>query len=143
MQEQAAPERTIRLQCPPDVSALVYADGGRIEQVVTNYLTNALKYSPADKPVDVGLVVEPQQARVWVRDQGPGLPVEEQEHIWERFHRVKGIEVQSGTGVGLGLGLHISRMIVERHDGQVGVDSAVGEGSTFWFQLPLARTTPS
>jgi signal transduction histidine kinase len=139
MQEQASPERSIRLQCPTGVPALVYADVGRIEQVVTNYLTNALKYSPADRPVDVGLDVEPQQARVWVRDQGPGLPVEEQEHIWEQFHRAKGIEVQSGAGVGLGLGLHISRMIVERHDGQVGLDSAVGEGSTFWFQLPLAR----
>jgi signal transduction histidine kinase len=145
MQEQAATEGSIRFQCEADMSALVYADAGRIEQVVTNYLTNALKYSPADRPVDVGLEieVESQQARVWVRDQGPGLPVEEQERIWERFHRVKGIEVQSGAGVGLGLGLHISRMIVERHDGQVGVESVVGEGSTFWFQLPLARTAPS
>jgi K+-sensing histidine kinase KdpD len=137
LQEQASPERSIRLQCASDVSAVVYADGGRIEQVVTNYLTNALKYSPADRPVVVGLDVEPQQVRVWVRDQGPGLPIKEQEHIWERFHRVEGIEVQSGAGVGLGLGLHISRMIVERHDGQVGVDSAVGEGSTFWFTLPM------
>jgi signal transduction histidine kinase len=72
-----------------------------------------------------------------VRDHGPGLPQEEQDLIWERFHRVKGVEVQSGAGVGLGLGLHISRMIVERHHGQVGVDSAPGQGSTFWFTLPL------
>ncbi len=124
---------------PPTLSVPVYADAGRIEQVVTNYLTNALKYSPADHPVEVGIAVEPGQARVWVRDFGPGLPAEEQEHIWERFHRVQGVEVQSGAGVGLGLGLYISRMIVERHQGQVGVESALGAGSTFWFTLPLQR----
>jgi signal transduction histidine kinase len=107
---------------------------------VTNYLTNALKYSPAKQPVVVGLDVASNEARVWVRDQGPGLPPEEQVRIWERFHRVKGIKVQSGTGVGLGLGLYICRIIIERHQGQVGVESAPGQGSTFWFTLPLAPT---
>jgi PAS domain S-box-containing protein len=136
-QEQAAPERTIRLLCPADLSVPVTVDAGRVEQVVTNYLTNALKYSPADRPVDTGVEVEPEQVRVWVHDQGPGLSTEDQEHIWERFHQVKGVEVQTGVGVGLGLGLYISRMIVERHYGQVGVESAPGSGSTFWFSLPL------
>jgi signal transduction histidine kinase len=75
---------------------------------------------------------------VLVRDRGPGLPQEERERVWERFHRAPGIEVQSGSGVGLGLGLHISREIVERHGGAVGLESAVGEGSTFSFTLPLA-----
>jgi signal transduction histidine kinase len=114
------------------------ADAQRIGQVVTNYLTNALKYSPADRPVAVGLQVDNQQARLWVRDAGPGLPPEEQEHIWERFHQVKGIEVQSGSGVELGLGLYVCRTIIEQHHGQVGVQSARGAGSTFWFGLPLA-----
>jgi PAS domain S-box-containing protein len=138
-QQQAAPDRAIRLSLPAEGRAPVFADPGRIEQVVTNYLTNALKYSPADCPVAVGVEVEAQQARVWVRDQGPGLPLEEQERIWERFHRVKGIEVQSGTGIGLGLGLHICRTIIERHQGQVGVESAPGEGSTFWFTVPVGH----
>ncbi|MGO8947277.1 MAG: ATP-binding protein, partial [Ktedonobacterales bacterium] len=62
------------------------------------------------------------------------------EHLWERFHRVEGIEAQGGSGVGLGLGLHISRTIIERHDGQVGVQSTPGQGSTFWFILPLATS---
>jgi signal transduction histidine kinase len=88
----------------------------------------------------VGLAVECQEARVWVRDEGPGVPAEEHEHLWERFRRVKGIEVQSGSGIGLGLGLHISRTIIELHHGQVGVLSAPGEGSTFWFSLPLATS---
>jgi PAS domain S-box-containing protein len=137
MQRQVAPERTIHLQLPDDVPVPVYADAGRMEQVVTNFLINALKYSYPDRPIDVGVEVELQQARVWVQDQGPGLSVEEQEHIWERFHRAKGVEVQAGAGIGLGLGLYISRMIVERHQGQVGVESAFGKGSTFWFTLPL------
>jgi signal transduction histidine kinase len=137
VQEQAAPERTIQFQCPADLAVPVIADAGRIEQVVTNYLTNALKYSPADRPIDIGMEVEPEQVRVWVRDHGPGLSAEQQEHVWERFHRVKDVEVQTGAGVGLGLGLYISRMIVERHQGLVGVESAPGNGSTFWFTLPL------
>jgi signal transduction histidine kinase len=138
-QRVAAPGRTITLHLPAGGKPiLVEADADRIGQVVTNYLTNALKYSPADRPVEVGLAVDGQQARVWVRDQGPGLRLEEQERIWERFHRVKGIEVQSGSGIGLGLGLHICRTLIERHHGQVGVQSAPGQGSIFWFTLPRA-----
>ncbi len=139
-QRQATPSRTLLLQLPAAQPVPVYADADRLGQVVTNYLTNALKYSPAEQPVVVGLDVAGHEVRVWVRDQGPGLPQEEQGRIWERFHRVKGIEVQSGTGVGLGLGLHICRTIIERHQGLVGVESAPGQGSTFWFTLPLAPT---
>jgi signal transduction histidine kinase len=140
-QEQAAPERTISFHCPADLVVPVYADAGRIAQVVTNFLTNALKYSSADQPVDIGVEVEPQQGRVWVRDHGPGLPLEEHEHIWERFHQVKAIQVQTGGGVGLGLGLYISRMIIERHQGGIGVESAPGRGSTFWFTLAVRHLT--
>ena len=116
----------------------VIVDPERIGQVVTNYLTNALKYSPADKPVEISVRVEENQARVSVRDEGPGLSLEEQEHIWDQFYRVPGVEVQSGSSVGLGLGLHICRTIIERHHGRVGVQSAPGKGATFWFVLPLA-----
>ncbi len=142
-QRQAVLDRSLLLQIPDDLTVRVLADADRIGQVVTNYLTNALKYSPADRPVAVGLEEEGQRALVWVRDQGPGLPLEEQERIWERFHRVKGIEVQSGSGIGLGMGLYICRTIIERHQGEVGVESAPGRGSTFWFRLPLAREEAS
>jgi signal transduction histidine kinase len=138
-QRRAAQHRTITLQLPADLPVPVQVDPGRIEQVVTNYLTNALKYSPADRPVAVGMQVGHQQVQIWVRDEGPGLPKEEQERIWERFHRTKGIEVQDGTGIGLGLGLHICRMIIEQHGGQVGVQSAPGTGATFWLKLPLGE----
>jgi signal transduction histidine kinase len=142
-QRQVNPERALQFVCTEEVLVPVLADAHRIGQVVTNYLTNALKYSAADRPVTVGLAVEGNQVRVRVRDEGPGIPAEEQERIWEGFHRVKGIEVQSGSGVGLGLGLHICRTIIEQHQGQVGVQSARGAGSTFWFCLKLSTPEPA
>lgn len=78
-----------------------------------------------------------------IRDEGPGIPVKDQERIWERFHRVQGVEVQSGTEVGLGLGLPICRAIIEQHQGQVGVQSTPGHGAMFWFSLPLAEPEPA
>ncbi|HEY7348030.1 MAG TPA: HAMP domain-containing sensor histidine kinase [Ktedonobacterales bacterium] len=137
-QREAWPERSIQLHLPAGESTLISADPDRIEQVVTNYLTNALRYSQEDRPVELGVQGESQHARVWVRDQGPGLPQEEQERIWERFHRAPGIEVQSGSGAGLGIGLYLSKTIIEHHGGQVGVQSVLAQGATFWFTLPLA-----
>ncbi len=146
---QVYPEHQVLLMFPEDLRVPVLADALRLGQVVTNYLTNALKYSAADRAVTVDLTVDlaaddhGHEARVAVRDAGPGIPAKEQERIWERYQRVQGIEVQSGTGVGLGLGLPISRAIIEQHQGQVGVQSAPGQGSTFWFSLPLAPPEPA
>jgi signal transduction histidine kinase len=140
-QRHAVPERTIVLHLPEGPMP-VCGDADRLGQVVTNYLTNALKYSPEDRPVEVGGQIEGQQLRVWVRDQGPGIPLSEQEPIWERFHRVPAIEVQSGSGIGLGLGLSISKAFIASHKGQVGVQSTPGHGATFWFTLPLAVKQP-
>jgi signal transduction histidine kinase len=140
--QQVASIRTIQLHLPPtDQPIMVQADPDRIAQVIVNYLTNALKYSPADRPVDVSVEREGSKARVWVRDQGPGLQEAEQERLWQRYYRVPGIEAQSGAGVGLGLGLTIVRQIVELHAGEVGVESAPGRGSTFWFTLPLDESS--
>ncbi len=137
-QRRALPKRTLHLNAPSAMRGSVMADPERIGQVVTNYLTNALKYSSVDRPVDITVSIEGNLARVSVRDEGPGLSPEEQEHVWDHFYRVQGVEVQSGSSVGLGLGLHICRTIIEHHHGQVGMQSTPGEGSTFWFALPLA-----
>jgi PAS domain S-box-containing protein len=133
----------------PEYEVRVRADADRITQVVTNYLTNALKHSPEDRPVTVAVTIDPsdgleqQVARVAVHDEGPGIPPEALARLFERFYRVPGVEVQSGSGVGLGLGLYINCEIVTRHGGEVGVESAPGEGATFWFTMPLAGDAPS
>jgi PAS domain S-box-containing protein len=136
-QQQAARSRHIELVLPPDEVVPVDADAGRIGQALTNYLTNALKYAPVEQPILVRLEVEASSARVSVRDQGPGLTQEEQQRVWERFYQVAAPGHQGPEG-GLGLGLAIARAIVEQHHGKVGVESAPGRGSTFWFILPLA-----
>jgi len=130
--------RHVRLDIAPE-PLLCDADTGRISQVVHNYLSNALKYAPEQSPIQIGVRSEAGKARVWVRDGGPGIPLEDQPRIWERFYRVEGIPHQPGTRAGLGLGLYISKAIVEQHGGEVGVESGPG-GSTFWFTIPLAET---
>ncbi len=137
-QRLSTPARVISFTATlPAVSVL--ADGERICQVVSNYLSNALKYSPKEQAVAVRLALADDQALVEVTDMGPGLLPFHQKRIWERFYRVPDVEVQSGTSVGLGLGLHICRMIIEQHQGVVGVQSTPGEGATFWFTLPLLK----
>jgi signal transduction histidine kinase len=136
-QQQMQRGREIRmdlLACP----VLVVADGERLRQVVTNYLTNALKYAPADQPIDVTLTAAAGHSRVAVQDRGPGLSPDEQSRVWDLYHRVPGI-VASGSDQGLGLGLHLcSRIMLAHPGGQIGVDGTVGVGSVFWFSLPLA-----
>jgi signal transduction histidine kinase len=77
--------------------------------------------------------------RVSVRDEGIGVPEGAHALVWQRFAHIEGTAVQSGSGVGLGLGLSITKDIIERHHGRVGLASSAGKGSTFWFTLPLAE----
>jgi signal transduction histidine kinase len=137
-QRQLHPDRLITFDAPPgEPVRLIRVDRDRIVQVITNYLSNALRYSAADRPVAVGVACGDRELRVSVRDEGPGIPSTELTRIWERFQRGAGAQKQAGSHVGLGLGLYISRTIIERHGGRVGVDSVPGAGSTFWFTLPL------
>jgi signal transduction histidine kinase len=137
-QQRLAPERTIVLDILPAEHVVpIIADAERITQVINSYLMNALSYSSADQPVTVQLTIEDAVARVSVHDDGPGIPVEEQEHIWERFYYSKGIAVRHELGLSLGLGLYLCRAFIERHHGSVGVHSEPGHGATFWFTLPI------
>ena len=136
-QQQVAHTRRIELTLPHNQVVPVMADAGRIRQVLTNYLTNALKYSPADRPISVCLETTADMARVLVHDQGPGLTPEQQQHVWERFYQANTPRHYGADG-GLGLGLPIAKAIIEQHRGQVGVESLPGQGSTFWFTLKLA-----
>ena len=135
-QSSIAAPRSIHLETVA-YSIYVMADADRLEQVLNNYLSNALKYSENTQPVNVCLEQTEDSVRVSVRDTGPGLTPVQQQHIWERFYRVDGITVKTGSGVGLGLGLHICRTLIERQGGRVGVESTHSKGSTFWFSLPI------
>jgi PAS domain S-box-containing protein len=141
-QRYNTPARTIILKTPGDDPLMVIGDADRLGQVVHNYLSNALKYSPADQPITITVEKFKDSVRVSVTDRGPGLTPEEQKHVWERFYRVKGIPTQCGAGPSLGLGLHICRTIIEAHHGSFGLESTPGQGSTFWFDLPLAQSLP-
>ncbi len=116
----------------------VLADPHRVKQVLANYLANAFKYAPAERPTSV-LVEQAstQFVRVVVRDEGPGIPLETQPHLWEKGYRVPG---GSQGHEGLGLGLFICRMLIERQEGTVGVDSSPGHGTAFWLTLPVLPT---
>jgi PAS domain S-box-containing protein len=136
--QRMASGHPIELLLPDQPIVSVIADADRIEQALTNYLTNAFKYSPSEPVVRVQLTIEGVTARVSVYDRGQGLTLEQQQHIWDRFYQIESSSPHGTYGGGLGLGLHIVRTIIAQHQGQVGVESRPGQGSTFWFMLPLA-----
>lgn len=116
-----------------DMQILVYADEQQIEQVVVNFVNNAVKYAPDSKEIIVELSRIDHGARISVTDKGPGIPPEKLPHVFDRYYRVDHSGIQFS---GLGLGLYISAEIIKKHGGQIGVDSLLGSGSTFWFTIP-------
>lgn len=139
---QTHPARRVRLVAPATRRVPTIADPERIAQVVRNYLANAFKYAPADQPVEMRMRFRGGVVRVSVRDRGPGVRPADRRAIWDGFYQVPGVPPQPGSEAGLGVGLYVCRMIVEQHGGQVGVDSSLGKGSTFWFTLPLFVDVP-
>lgn len=116
-------------------------DIDRISQVILNLLSNARKYSPAETPITLTLQRQEDKATIAVSDKGIGIPAELIPHIFDRFYRVPGVEVKTGSSFGLGLGLYISHKIVESHGGCITVQSTHGHGSTFSISLPLVAET--
>jgi len=117
-----------------DLGLSVYADAEKIEQVIVNFVNNAAKYAPKSREIRLNISRVNDKARVAVTDKGPGIPAENIPHLFDRYYRVdtNGIKYS-----GLGLGLYISTEIIKKHGGEIGVDSKIGEGSTFWFTIPL------
>ena len=131
--------RTIELEAPLS-PIMLQADTDRLDQVVVNLVSNAIKYSPEGSPVKVLVDQRRDIGIIEVCDRGPGIPRSEQAHIFEPFYR--GSDVQTTVKSGLGLGLTICKDIVERHSGRIWCRSRPGKGSIFIVELPLGKTTP-
>ncbi len=112
----------------------IWVDEVKIRQAVVNLIVNAVKFSPSQAEVRVRVVAEPDCVRVDVTDHGPGIAPEDTTHIFQLFGQ--GVRETSEQRGGLGIGLHLVQRLTELHGGHVGVNSIVGEGSTFWIRLP-------
>lgn len=120
----------------------IFADKEKIASVITNLVSNALKYSPKGSPIDIECKADAGTVRVSVRDEGIGISKQDQEQLFERYYRVESDHTKYISG--FGIGLYLSAEIIRRHGGSIGVTSESGAGSTFYFTLPLTKeTTPA
>ncbi|CAN5210127.1 response regulator [soil metagenome] len=133
--KQTNPDFNIDVNGDPDIQLQV--DEMRIEQVLINYLSNAIKYSPDSNDVRIKIEVRNQQLIVGVKDFGIGIDPQKQRFIFEKFYRA---EDKSTRFQGLGIGLYICSEILVRHNGTYGFKSTPGKGSEFYFKLPLQKT---
>jgi PAS domain S-box-containing protein len=117
-----------------DLQLRVTADEHSIDQVVVNLVNNAVKYAPESKDIFMMISREGDMAKIAVRDTGPGIAPEKITHLFDRYYRAESSGFQNS---GLGLGLYICSEIIKRHGGDIGVESELGQGSAFWFTLPL------
>ena len=119
------------------VSTVLSADRDRIIQTLTNLLSNAIKFSPQGNTIWLTAEHQAEQILFQVKDQGRGIPTDKLETIFERFQQVDASDSRNHEGTGLGLA--ICRSIVQQHEGRIWVESTLGEGSTFYFTLPILR----
>jgi PAS domain S-box-containing protein len=131
---QAHPTRSLMLEVHDDVVAL--GDEVFAEQIITNLVTNAIKYSPIDRPIELVLRSRDGAVELDVRDHGPGIPLSEQERIFERFHRLGDVMTRSVGGTGLGL--YIARQLAGAMQADLLVSSQLGDGATFTLRMRTA-----
>lgn len=136
--QTAVADRSFRLELP-SISKEVFGDRDRLEQVLTNLLENAVKYSPEGSAISATVRDDGDRVVTSISDQGIGIPNDELGQVFERFHR--GRQVSATNYGGLGLGLYITKQIVERHGGSIWVESREGVGTTFYFSLPAQPLT--
>ena len=117
-----------------DVSGIVVADRNRLMQVIGNLVSNAIKFSPSNTTVRLWTQASDERLRIFVQDEGPGIPPEEQERLFAEF--AKGSSRPTGGESSTGLGLWIVNKLVSLLNGQVGIESAPGHGAIFWVELP-------
>jgi two-component system, OmpR family, sensor histidine kinase KdpD len=135
--EQGLRGRAVRVSVPADLP-LVPIDGVVLEQVLTNLLENALKYTPAGCPIEVSAARRGGEVRVCVADEGPGFPGGDEARLFEKFYR----SPTSGGAAGVGLGLAIARAVVVAHGGRIWAERRPGGGAAFWFTIPLDGDPP-
>jgi CheY-like chemotaxis protein/two-component sensor histidine kinase len=131
-----AQKKRIDVSIVENASGAVVADRVRLQQVLLNLLANAVKFGPEGTPIEVGFAPVEGAVRFWVRDEGVGIVSEVQKHLFQPFFQAESPLVKKHEGTGLGL--VISRKLVEQLGGKIGVTSAPGKGSTFFFTLPLS-----
>ncbi len=124
----------IKIEKNSNIVGNVFGDEMRIEQVIINFITNAIKYGPDGKEIRITSELRGNEIYFSVRDFGIGMSEEHQQKIFEKFYR---IEETSERFQGLGIGLYICQEIIDRHEGTIGVESTPGQGSEFYFKLPL------
>ena len=125
---------TLVLQQAPDVQLV--ADDDRLQQVLANLISNAVKFSPPGGSVSLGSECRGAWVRIWVRDQGPGIAPEFHTRIFQKFSQADSSDSRQKDGTGLGLA--ISKELIEHMHGRIGFDSEPGEGACFWCELPIA-----
>lgn len=117
-----------------DLDLEINADEQQLEQVLLNFISNAAKYAPSSEEIIIEVIKQDHAARISVTDKGPGIPPEKIPYVFDRYYRVNHDSIQVS---GLGLGLFICAEIIKKHGGKIGVNSQLGQGSTFWFSVPL------
>ena len=110
-------------------------DIDKIDQVIVNLVNNAVKYAPHSPDIMINIAQQGSVAKMSITDKGPGIPPEKLPYLFDRYYRV---DSSGNQYSGLGLGLYICAEIIKKHNGQIGADSELGKGTTFWFTLPLA-----